>query len=261
MPALIRVAAIGVIWLWGATSAPAAKAKGPVIAPADVSAVVEKLEILTDDHGHYLVHQPYDADEHAYWGDGKSFYKIPVVGGGSEQGVRYDYVFWDPRHPQPLARQVDVKVGGAATITCGEKTTTMRILPAAEAKVMVAAAKFYQRRWTRLPHALARDDRGVYYFVDKERREGGKDHQLWSGPRGRLKRLKMTNIVEDPAGEIYASKKGSLRLILTADKASWVVGRRETKLTVVPIDDSGPLIYGDLGVYVGAELGTPCDAL
>jgi len=51
----------------------------------------------------------------------------------------------------------------------------------------------------------------------------------------------------------------------------WVRGRKETPLTVIPIEtvdaQSGEkvsnygLIYNDLGVYLGSPLGNPCDDL
>ena len=59
----------------------------------------------------------------------------------------------------------------------------------------------------REPHALLRDDRGVYYFVDRGRTEGAeKNFRLWVGPKGAMVLQKMTNVVSDSAGDIVSTK-------------------------------------------------------
>ena len=75
---------------------------------------------------------------------------------------------------------------------------------------------------------------------------------------GGMKELQMTNVVSDSVGEIYATKKGELRLITSNDETSWVKAGKKNALTRVPVEDNVKLIYSDLGVYPGS-LGTPCD--
>jgi len=86
---------------------------------------------------------------------------------------------------------------------------------------------------------------------------GGND-RIFVGPKGGLKELPMTNIVSDSVGEIYSTKKGELRFIVSQNAAQWVRGAVKTELTIVPVEDNVKMIYGDLGVYEGT-LGTPCD--
>ena len=128
-----------------------------------------------------------------------------------------------------------------------------------------AAHVAYSRRdtggclWRRVAHALSRDDRGVYYYVDRMQDEyGGKGYRLFAGQKGGLKELGLTNIVSDSEGEIFASKKGELRFVQGGGKATWIKGEKKTELVTVPLDMNLALIYGDLGVYEGS-LGTPCD--
>jgi hypothetical protein len=47
-------------------------------------------------------------------------------------------------------------------------------------------------------------------------------------------------------------------MILDKKEATWVRGKKRTKLTYVPLDANVYMIYAELGVYV-ERLGTPCD--
>ena len=129
----------------------------------------------------------------------------------------------------------------------------------ADSKKILDTASFRKVFWKRGAQALARDDSGNYYFVDRMRDEyGGKGHRIFAGPKGGLKELPMTNVVSDSVGEIYATRKGELRFVTDRSKAMWIKGTAKTELTIIPIEDNIGLIYGDLGVYDGS-LGTPCD--
>ena len=45
----------------------------------------------------------------------------------------------------------------------------------------------------------------------------------------------------------------------TISKASQSYVKSKLKLTKVPVEDNAAMIYGELGVYTGELLGTPCD--
>jgi hypothetical protein len=98
--------------------------------------------------------------------------------------------------------------------------------------------------------------------VDREREpENSRSFRLFVGPRGNMKLQKMTNVVSDSEGDIFATKTGSLRLILDKHETSWVSGKKKTPLVTLPIEDNHVLIFTDLGAYTGQRLGTPCDDL
>jgi len=88
-----------------------------------------------------------------------------------------------------------------------------------------------------------------------------KTFRLFSGLRGSLKPLKMTNIVSDSQGDIFTTRSGELRLVLDKKRSVWVDRKKEFELVQLPIEDNHVLIYQDLGVYEGRRLGTPCDDL
>src|SRR5690606_2196147 len=82
-----------------------------------------------------------------------------------------------------------------------------------EARALIARATFLPPLWRRQAHFLARDDDGIYFFVDRYREEyGGKGYRVFSGQKGAMKELAMKNVVSDSAGEIYATKSGDLKI-------------------------------------------------
>ncbi len=216
---------------------------------------------LTDGHGHFVV---YNADAPlegpVYSGDGKTFYAVPMVGGGASGTERFDLSFWDPRvdrarHGMPSVSMRDS--GAAFEVDCGGKLTALKPVEFSS----LLGAKYLPRRWTRLPHQLLRDDSGVYYFVDRLRDEQHRDFRVFMGRRGALKQLPLKDIVDDSKGTIYATRTGNLRLVANTASYTWVAGKVETKLIDVPVEDNARMIYLDLGPYSGAPLGTPCDDL
>src|SRR5690606_33895296 len=166
--------------------------------------------------------------------------------------------FWDPR----VNHRASVNQSkGAWTVQCGKRETALRPLADEEAKKLVARAAFRKHPWKHEAYALARDDRGIYYYVDRLRVEhGGKGFRLFVGPKGSMKATKLTNVVSDSESDIFATKTGELRLILFKKAATWVSRKDRTELLNVPVLDNLPLVYSELGVYLG-DLHTPCDHL
>jgi hypothetical protein len=248
----------------GATAASAAKPdkadKGPPDAEADVTAVKDKLKLLTDGKKHYVAVVPFGPSEHFYYGDGKSFYAQRVFGSSSSGTESFDFTFWEPRVKAAWQASFQFK-DSKYEMLCEDRKTELKPVPDAESKELLAAAKFFTPRWKHQGHALARDDRGVYYFVDKVRDPKSKVYRLYSGPKGAMKPLKMTNVVSDSEGEIFATPAGELRLVLDRSQTAWIKGKKRTQLINLPVEDNHVLIYTDLGVYTGQRLGTPCDDL
>ncbi|HVZ75288.1 MAG TPA: hypothetical protein VHJ20_23080 [Polyangia bacterium] len=238
----------------------AAEPKGDV-PTVDVAPVKDKLAILGDGKGHYVALVPFDDGgwTHAYYGDGKAFYALRVIGSGAVGHESFDFTFWDPRVKARYLAGLELK-GGKYEVTCDTRKTELQPLPKAEADAMIAAATFHAPLWRFRAFALARDDHGIYYYVDRQREpEDSLNFRLFSGPRGALKPLKMTNVVSDSEGQIFSTKTGDLRLVLDRKEAAWVKGKARTTLVPLPIEDNAQLIYTDLGAYTGQRLGTPCD--
>lgn len=252
----------------GAASAAAVK-------KADVAPTQEerdKATVCTDGKSHYIVILP---DPHLTWrllyGDGK---RLVVVPGPPERSISGES-FLDPRRLNPTAnpnfRGVDVRLfssvdvpdkekGKGCAVTCGEKRTELQTLEPQKARDLLAAARYEPNPQKWRPYALARDNRAIYYYVDQGTGPGEDGNfRLFVGAKGNLKQQKMTNVAKDSGGAIFATKTGSLRLVLDQQQSTWIQGERETNLRALPVTENMPMIYNELGVYTGARLGTPCD--
>jgi hypothetical protein len=257
----VVAALLGAAWLLvPAAEAQRKKRKKVETDVEDVAAIRKQLVVLTDGEGSFLAVDPTWKDEHwLFFGDGKTFWRQRVFSASADGGQgTWSLRFWSPR----VASQADVdaRAGGTYVLTCGKEEVALKKLPDADSARILERAAWRKPLWRRQAHFLARDDRGTYYFVDRLRDElGGKSHRIFAGPKGALKELAMTNIVSDSVGEIYATRKGELRFVISDNAASWIQGpSTKVQLTIVPVEDNVAMIYGDLGVYEGT-LGTPCD--
>jgi hypothetical protein len=262
---------VALVWAGCSAAAAAPAAKAEAAAPFDIAAVKDKLHVFADDKKHYLalVLTP-DTDSPVFWSsDGKDFYQLRIFGGGSEGAAdnlkRLDRVFWEPRVSAPYQASFDFKQENGASnfeVQCSNRKTVLQDLAPADAKTVVDGARFHRPRWNHRAYALARDNTGKYYYIDRQREpEEAKNFRLWAGPKGAMKPQKMLNVVSDSQGDIFSTKRGELRLILSQQESTWIERQRPVKLTWVPVEDNHVLIYTDLGVYAGEPLGTPCDDL
>jgi len=242
------------------TPASAPPAGQPLEVPADVK---DKLKVLSDGKGHYVALIPFgsSAFEHLYYGDGKTMWAQRVTGGGSAGTESFDRILWEPRVKSRAEADFEFR-NGKYHQTCGPRKTEFKPVAADEEKSILSSAKFMKARWNRRAYALARDNIGNYYYVDKQREpEENKNFRLFAGPKGGMKLQQMTNVVSDSGGDIFATKKGELRLVLGKSETVWMQGKKQVKLIFLPIDDNVQVIYNELGVYTGEKLGTPCDDL
>ena len=265
-------ACLGLSVLVGLAGGASASPKSQVTSKAiDIAPVIDKLDVFRDDMGNYIVAarasafaSSDDAEKYVFWGSRDKLYQQRVFGSSSD-GANYEWVVWAPRAKGVNGAMIDMQAG-KATLTCQQRKSAPLVqLKADEAKAMLRHAKFYPPLWQHAAHLLARDDDGVYYYVDQLREDlGGKGYRVFVGPKGAMKQVPMTNIVTDSAGEIFATKAGSLKIIAGNDgSAFWVKkGEKEqtkSPLTQLPPSDNIYLIYRELGIY--GSLGAPCDDL
>ena len=242
-------------------------ASPPKPKPIDVKAAIAKLSVFHDDiGGYYVVPTPGQWDDFdtagtmVFFGDGKSMYQQRIVGSGAESG-KFEWNVWSPRVKDMQTASL-TSTASDLTLQCAQdRAKDRKLVPlrADEAKQFFAKATFWPPLWTRRSHFLARDDDGTYYFVDQLSDElGGKDYRVYVGQKGAMKELPMTNVVEDSAGQIYATKGGQLKIIANANnQAFWMKGGKKVELTVLETSDNRYLIYRELGIY--GSLGAVCD--
>jgi hypothetical protein len=253
----MRALKIGLILL-AVAAGPAAAGNADQPDLIDISEYRDHMVVVHDGTGHYIIAMP--VSKHyttLFYGDGKTFYEQRVFGGGLDPGNQsMSASFWSPRVDH-VSRVEQVQ--GKWSVRCGKRQTALTPLSREEARKLIDRAVFKKHPWKHAGYALSRDGRGVYYYVDQLRQEyGGKGFRLWVGPKGNMKRMQMTNIVSDSEGDIFATKTGELRLILSKKDAAWVQKKKKKELVTVPLEQNLSLIYSELGVYLG-DLGTPCD--
>ncbi len=233
-------------------------AAGPEI--VDVEGHRAQLQLWTDGRGHYIAAESNLA--HVYYGDGKVLYETNPFATSSDGKVAAA-TLRDQRYDSQSQTELTRDKEGNLTVACGKRTTKMTPVAADKATPMLSSASFNRGPHIYKPYALARDNKGIYYFVDHGRYpDNERNFRVFVGQRGNMKEQKLSNIVHDSAGDIFATPTGDLRLIVGNPTVSeWVRGDTHTKLLDVPIEDNVPMIYNDLGVYKKLRLGTPCDDL
>jgi hypothetical protein len=254
-----------------------AHAEAPSL-PASIEvdpAVRAKMAVCTDGKSHYVVVAP---DQHTgselYYGDGKNLSQVLT----ESQGLLPGTTFLEPRFVAPTYndnfRGLDMRIFSAVEhkpedksckLRCGERTQALTVLPQAEAQKLVAGATFRNSPRTREAYVLARDDHGIYYYVDRGNTAQNKQNfRVFVGRKGAMKLQKMKDVAADSEGEVYSTASGDLRLITSKrdnPEYSWIQKGKTIKLTFLPVAPNLNLIYTTLGVYTGERFGTPCDDL
>jgi hypothetical protein len=254
-----------------ATARPAIALALPTFAEEPITLASDdraRLAGWADEAGRLVVTIPFSGmDAPFYWGDASGFHLLRIHGGGQQGDEAFDRAFWEPRARVPAEAMFGVR-DGKATLTCGERSIMLRPVPADELDRTLQGARFLAPRWRRIPHALARDDEGIYFYVDGTRGPDGSalrgkpGYQLWTGRKGKLVRQELEDVLVDGTGQLYVGAAGRLRIKPTgrdAAEATWLTAAGSRALTWLEPSDHGQLIYGELGVYAGERLGTPCD--
>lgn len=258
-----------VVLALGAAGHAAADSKAPAKAgekpkAIDAKAVADKLDVFRDDDGNFYVSPKAgafsdDAEQWVFYGNGKTLYQQRIIGSGSDsQG--YDWAVWSPR-VRGIQQASFVAKGPKPNVQCKQQDPKpLKQLTVDEARALIARATFLPPLWQRQAHFLARDDDGTYFYVDRYREEyGGKGYRVFSGQKGSMKELAMTNVVSDSAGEIYATKSGDLKIVTDGNsgKAYWKKGQTRNELVMLELLPNRYLIYRELGIY--GQLGVLCD--
>ncbi len=225
----------------------------------DIKSQAKNFKVLTSEAGQfYVVPATPDINGMVFFGDGKTMYQQRVIGGGTSGDGSMDFSLWAPRAIGLQQGGLDVKADGSGLAHCNVDHPT-KLVPASPADTnrVLTKATFRAPLWKRQSKFLARDDNGIYFFVDVLR-EGGKGHRVYVGAKGQMKAMPMTTLVDDAAGQIYGTKRGELRIVANAgEKATWRKGKKSEQLVVLDPFENRYLIYRELGIY--GQLGTLCD--
>lgn len=236
--------------------------------PADAPAKVEEIDsrgfrdralVFQDAQGGtYVVLR--DNDARLFYGSGKLLYEQWVLG-SSANGDAWSVDTWAPRLQDMHRGAVQRKDDGTYVRSCDrEDDAGLTLLSADRTKAVLASVKLV-KGFDRRAFLLARDDAGVYYYVDHLWRAQG--YRVFVGKKGAMKQVPLTDVAIDSAGAVFSTKTGDLRLVTASDtadgkrKVKWVHGDKGEELHFLDTDVESQLIYKDLGVY--GFLGTLCD--
>jgi hypothetical protein len=144
----------------------------------------------------------------------------------------------------------------------GKDDAVLTELSGDKAKAILDKTAFLTSAIIRVPHLLARDDSGVYYYVDRLAKiYGGKGYRVFVGKKGAMKQMPLTDVASDSAGDVFSTKSGDLRLVRNSESnketTTWVKGEKRTELVFLDTDVNSVVIFKDLGIYT--FLGTWCD--
>jgi hypothetical protein len=241
----------------------ATAAAEPTPKPVDVKALKATATVLQDAQGGtYVVFRSDDGRKLFYGPTAKAVYEQYVPGSGSS-GDFYDLSVWAPRLTDVRYATFAYKQDKSYVKSCGGKDdAVLTELTGDKARAILDKSEFLTSAVVHVPHLLARDDSGVYYYVDRIAKiYGGKGYRVYVGKKGAMKQMPLTDVASDSAGEVFSTKSGDLRLVRQSDgnkdAMTWVKGQKRLELVYLDTDVNSAVIFRDLGIYT--FLGTLCD--
>ena len=234
----------------------------PTPKPVDVKALRSTATVLTDAQGGIYVVFLGDEKRLFYGPNAKALYEQVIFGGGSS-GDAFDLSTWAPRLSGVRYGNFARKDDKTYRKSCDDKDDAILTeLTGDKAKAILDKSAFLTSGIVHVPHLLARDDSGVYYYVDRLAKiYGGKGYRVFVGKKGAMKPMPLTDVASDSAGEVFSTKSGDLRLVRhsenSKDTMTWVKGEKHMELVFLDTDVNSAVIFKDLGIYT--FLGTPCD--
>lgn len=253
---------------WVATAVALAASGATAVAepkpkPVDIKPYKDKAQVFQDAHGGtYVVAQ---GDETVvFFGTGKILYQQRIETRSSNGEAHTWSISLDtPRIAEVRYGSIDRKADGTYQKLCdGKDDAVLTELTGEKAKAVLEKSQFLTTAMLYVPVLAARDDAGVYYYVDRLAKEyGGKGYRVFIGKKGAMKLMPLTDVATDTAGEVYATKTGDLRLVhgtgAVQPAAQWIKGGKPTSLIQLDVYANSPLIFSDFGIYT--FLGTICD--
>jgi len=227
--------------------------------------------VIHDGKGHYIVFaspEPAKVKEGVaravFYGDGTTFYRVHVNATGLDTRagkLHFDWSITDERYGLVRGNSALYFREGVYTMSCRDEQnrTQLTPLPPVEARSLLEKAAFKGRRMDRMAYALGRDGTTYYYVDVANASRDSTDYRVYVGKRGAMKQLKLTDQAADSNGRVFTSKAGSLRVVMPSSLIWTPRPKKETALTVIPVDSNLELVYSELGVYAGKKFGVPCD--
>jgi hypothetical protein len=234
--------------------------------PYDIKALKDHMQVFQDAHGGTYVVAMTDTESLIFYGTGKTLY-VQVDSTKSRNGDAWSIRAWSPRMPidkfagYGYVERID---DGTFRKVCGGKDdSVLTQLTGDKAKQVLDKYSFVTTALIREPKVLARDDSGVYYYVDQLAEVyGGKGFRVFVGKKGAMKQLPLTDVASDTGGDVFSTKTGNLRLVRNVNQTDeaeivWVKSEKRTPLKMLDTYMNMQLIYSELGLYT--FIGSLCE--
>jgi hypothetical protein len=250
-------------WIAGVLALCATAGAEPKPTVVDIKPFRDHLLVFQDAAGGtYVVDNT--SDSKVFYGTGKQLY-AQETSGRSTNGDMWSISTWAPRIPGIKPASIDRRNDGSFRKSCdGKDDAGLTQITGDKAKLILDKYQFMTEFLVHRAHMLARDDSGVYYYVDRLMKVyGGKGFRVFVGKKGAMKELALTDVASDSAGEVFSTKTGDLRLSRNhevengADTVVWIKGEKRSPLISLNVDMNSVVIFKDLGIY--KAIGTLCD--
>ena len=226
----------------------------------EIEAERDRLVFLAAPAGKYIAVVPDLESGLVYYGDGRDLHRQRVLLSAAGEDDGLSVVLWAPRLSTDAAIELD---GENWFLRCGPSRTPLPAVGDDERNLLLKTARFHRPRLRQVPYALARDRRGEYYYLDRlTGSRGAEGFRLFVGRVGKARPAPLTWVVSDSEGDVFATRRGELRISTAASGErtfEWRRGSRRELLLPVPPAQNSYLIYKELGVYENQALGSPCD--
>ena len=195
-------------------------------------------------------------------GTSTQLFEQEINGRGIDSSEKWSFAIASPRSRGFKNLEALVTFSKAKfTVSCTTEETVPAWTPLseAEAQAVVKKATFRTSALVHRPVVLARDEAGIYYYVDRLRDDlGGQGYRVYAGKRGALKQMPLRDVAIDSGGMVFATKKGELQLTLnTPSGAVWNSKGKARTLKVLDLVTESYLIHRELGIY--SAFGAACD--
>jgi len=235
--------------------------------PVDIKPIRDKVIVLQDQSGgSYVVAVARGSDSRAFYGTGKTLYEqIPLHTSWNDESWTLQVMA--PRAAQNRHATIVYKQDKTFSLFCGDAESGLTQVTGDKAKQILDKSTYMSTALVHRAIVLARDDHGIYYYVDALRDQyGGKGFRLFVGRKGGMKELPLIDIASDSEGQVFATKNGELKFVAyhgddpnRTDTAIWVRGDKREPLVALDVLLNSPVIYSELGIYT--FIGTVCDTM
>src|ERR1044071_9116322 len=170
-------------------------AADPAPKPVDVKAMKSKGVVLQDAQGGVYVVFRGDEAKVFYGPNAKAVYEQVIVGSSSDGEGRWEFNTWAPRVSGNHLASLERKKDGTFHKGCGDKDDPgLTELSGEKAHAVLDRTPFLSMGIVRVPHLLARDDSGVYYYVDRIAKVyGGKGYRVYVGKKRSMKQTTLAD--------------------------------------------------------------------